>query len=471
MRVLLIPFLLLWGIAHAATQCAIEIGSKGIKGAVFSYPDNGNLSQAETLFDQKINVGIVGTMKERRFSEPGIRETAEAVSKLAREAQPALRKSNAAETCLVVGSSGVAVADNKDQLASAVRQATGADMSFLTAEEESRYALISTIYPPERRAASILLDIGSGNTKIGYVTMDGRHFALDVPYGTVTLKKAALVQSGTDVEVAVNAAIRQKILPDYREQLQNRPGLTNRSQVYWVGGAAWATATFTHPELAGDEFVPLSKEDIEKFLLALKRDAWRNPDLSKLDSTSRDIASREIQKVMDVFTREDLIAGVGLMKALTRTLNPEASIRFPRKGQWLVGYASEQAKKMTATVAASTPGSLATAAAPYRTTDGRMALRAKAEDDLNDLLDTQASRSAATARALMAVQACVPSGRKKTYESESRSEFVAEYDCRLKGTLLGFEVATVKIRSRGRVDWSGDRWEGKVIDSAEIGDR
>jgi hypothetical protein len=64
-----------------------------------------------------------------------------------------------------------------------------------------------------------------------------------------------------------------------------------------------------------------------------------NPDLSKLKPELRDKAKKQIEKVKDVFSVDNLYAGGMLLDSIGRILNFEKrNLIFPRYGNWLVGY-------------------------------------------------------------------------------------------------------------------------------------
>src|SRR5207237_384518 len=83
----------------------------------------------------------------------------------------------------VVGSSGLfsaiegkkdAVKANQDALAEAIREACGLKMTFIDVTREAELS-IDGVIPAKHAAVSMLLDIGSGNTKGGF--RDGDHDA------------------------------------------------------------------------------------------------------------------------------------------------------------------------------------------------------------------------------------------------------------------------------------------------------
>ena len=72
----------------------------------------------------------------------------------------------------------------------------------------------------------------------------------------------------------MTSVLEDEISPAYKQQLEDKPSLANRARIYWVGGAAWATTSYTHPERATNRFAFLTRKDVRKFLEALKKDKW-----------------------------------------------------------------------------------------------------------------------------------------------------------------------------------------------------
>ena len=64
-----------------------------------------------------------------------------------------------------------------------------------------------------------------------------------------------------------------------------------------------------------------------------------NPDLSNLKPELRDKAKKQIDKVKDVFSLNNLYAGNKLLETIGRAYNFEKkNLVFSRHGNWLVGY-------------------------------------------------------------------------------------------------------------------------------------
>jgi hypothetical protein len=149
----------------------------------------------------------------------------------------------------------------------------------------------------------------------------------------------------------------QDVTAQYEAKSRDVPCLRNRDRIYWTGGAAWATATFTHPEREMNGWVTISRRDLERFLTALKNGTWNQrhlvfnfpPDMpAARQNEIRAKAEKEWEDVQNVFVREDLLSGVSIMEAVLNSSNPSASIHFVRSGNFIYGYALDIYKEDSA---------------------------------------------------------------------------------------------------------------------------
>lgn len=321
--------------AGSNTYCAVEVGSKGVKGRGFEFGVKDAESSIRTTYNRDINTTIIATMKDGEFTAPAIVETADAVATLIKEMRAATPDCKA----FSVGSSGLAVAKNRDALSEAVNQRVDiGGMNFVTAEEEAEYGFI-TVVPKREWANAVLIDIGSSNTKLGYKS-DGKFKAAELPLGSVTLTKKAS-DGGADFPKALGAVVDSTVRPAFREIASRIPGIMNRKRVYWIGGAAWGTATFMRPDQAARDFVRMDKSDVKRFLGALNDKTWTNYKPSKKAShKAREAFEKDSAKVVEVFSRDNLASGVSIFDAFLNDRGVDGPIQFVRNSQWILGYAS-----------------------------------------------------------------------------------------------------------------------------------
>lgn len=328
------------------TVAGIEIGAKGVKAnVVVMTPTGDDDYDIVEKFRRSINTTIIAGVKERgEFDQSSIDETAKAVKDIHDQLTGKLQvKPN---DIFVVGSSALWKAKNREKLAEKVKEMTGKELSFITVEQEVLFNIAGAI-PSKYRDKSLSLDIGSGNTKIGYMDPSGgwRAVTAEIPLGTVTFTDAVnkADQSGDKFGATADRILKEQLLGKLRAESQKKPGFKNRRPVYLVGGIAWAVSTLTHPGNQ-DGYMKLTLADIEGFIKRLEK----NPDgiftvnLDKIgNSEVKEWTQKQINSVKDVFTTENLLAGAKLLKGIYGELKLKEA-KFSRYGSWLWGFSALQ---------------------------------------------------------------------------------------------------------------------------------
>jgi hypothetical protein len=349
--------------AQAQYYAAIDLGSKGAKGELFSFHKDAcpkefvkKDSVPCQVYGMIVNTKLVSSMKDGEFTDSGIQEATDAVKREMDGMHAAAKKNQLQKvTYFIVGSSGVAKSKNKDALAASVKAATGIDMDFIDAKREGYYGLISAVTNEELRTVSSYIDIGSGNTKLGCLVGGsdiGSFRNVEIPYGSVTGRNKGKEKNPADIAAGIQQLMRDEVGPAYDKASMDAPCLRNRERIYWTGGAAWATATFMHPQEELRPTVIITKRDLDTFLARLNDGSWnqRHFQYSFPKDTSpaiqkdiRSAAEKDRRRVMDTFVREDLLAGVSIMKTVLDSSNPSTVVRFIRDGgSFFYGYAAEK---------------------------------------------------------------------------------------------------------------------------------
>lgn len=327
--------------ASVDNYCSVEIGSKGVKARLYRIRENaeGYLLGTEE-YKNNVNTTIVGSMQDGKFSDAAMDETAKAVKG---EMDKMLEQSPKCKA-FVVGSSGVAKASNKDVFAQKVTALTAQAMDFVTPEKEAEYAFLASV-PPKYRKDALLIDIGSGNTKLAYRNGDEIK-TLEIPYGSVSLKKEMQEKQNADFSSDdYKKKITALIQPDFRSKAQSQPKLLNHTRLYWNGGAAWATATYTYPEFAEEDVVRIQQQDISNFIKKLEGSARFDFPTSipkKTSESAKKAHEKDWEKVQSTFSREDLLSALNLMQVMMKEGNPKSRINFLRNGQWLYAYTRDK---------------------------------------------------------------------------------------------------------------------------------
>jgi exopolyphosphatase/pppGpp-phosphohydrolase len=226
--------------AQTRYYVAIDLGSSGTKGMLYTFKDGA----PETILNETINTKLVSSMSGTRFTAAGIDDAANAAKQLIADMKAAAAKKHLAniDSIYILGSSGVAKAENKDDLVAAVKSATGVDMQFIDPKQEIYYGLITAV-PRKKRASAILVDVGSGNTKLGCLVGEPALRNLksaEIPIGSKSGRNAALKKNPNDVQKGIQQVIDDDVRPVFRKESMDAPCLRNRRLIYWTGGAAWA---------------------------------------------------------------------------------------------------------------------------------------------------------------------------------------------------------------------------------------
>lgn len=195
-------------------------------------------------------------------------------------------------------------------------------------QQEARLSHLG-IVPESKRYSTFLIDIGSGNTKGGFF-----------PYGDLSTFRLFQLNWGTkSVSNATEKRCEQdNSLDNYNRQLSKvLGGAENTDIIYAVnasgsyklsdniavsGGAAWAVANLTHPEMTEDAIVPVTYKEVEKLCEKLYNnfDALAPAFLAQniTRSSDREQAIKNIKAVQKVFDQKALMAGAGLLLKIMR---------------------------------------------------------------------------------------------------------------------------------------------------------
>jgi hypothetical protein len=344
----------------------IEVGAKGIKSIVVRVTSEEEGYNVKIVHAEIVNTTLVQT-RDGKFTPEVIKETGQVVQRFYQRMQQEFRIQPG--HIHIVGSSGL-IGDNPNSIAEEVKKRTGQDMPFLDLESEVQLAIAGTI--PRRyrigqtwydnRNVSVLVDIGSGNTKGGYQLLrqvavgrpDYDYVTWGIPKGTVTFTNEVTKVAGESANYqtfakSAQAISNKSLATQIQSEVSRKPGLLNRKKVYLSGGIVWSMATLLHPE-DRRSFIPITLDDINSFYnrAVSDPDGLMSPDLSKIrDSAVRLEAEREVESVRNTFTPKNLIAGAEILKTVSNELNFSGKrLIFARFGylSWILSYVRLQAE-------------------------------------------------------------------------------------------------------------------------------
>ncbi len=326
----------------------IEIGAKGVKLSVIAARLNiEGFYQFKILHDESINPNIV------TLADSAINQAIEAVNLFLKKAKDEFKISE--EHIYLIGSSGVReAAQRANQLASLTQQLndgieSDTQVKFITAEEEA-FLVIQGSTLPKYRAISSTVDIGSGNTKGGFVRGIGGELLepITFSFGTETLVPS-IKQRQLNGDISYDSAtvlVGKEIQQEVARAFAMNSGLKTRAIVHLVGGVVWAATSYMYPESAQELFVRISPRHVQQFKhLAIESyQKATNPSLEGIaDSTLRAMAQANILQAQKDFGREQLIAGLTILEALLTQYSqtpPTKRFIYARQGYigWITGY-------------------------------------------------------------------------------------------------------------------------------------
>jgi len=347
---LFVLFISFEAFAQNSLYAGIEIGSKGIKISVIDV-NNIKKGDYDILAYWTENVGIAkGIAIDGNLAQDDIEKAGSVVANNLARIKNKYQVTD--ENIYIVASSGVALASNKQALIDRIKFTTNKDLDFITAEAEGKMLLKGSV-PTTDYQDSIVLDIGGGNTKGGYVDVlnDNKFefFPLKLDYGTITLTEAinktiVIPRETNDMQVykeksfEYSPVLREKI----QEMLKTKPLSLQKKKIYLSGGAIWAFVTLYYDKKSDDHFIPLKMEDIVNYDAILKNNFLKYENLAK--------TSPEADKVINTYSQKHLISGNTILIACLESIPDLKSkkIYFAKEGQiaWLVSYVVDRSKKI-----------------------------------------------------------------------------------------------------------------------------
>lgn len=245
----------------------------------------------------------------------------------------------------IIASSGVAMGKNIDELGQKVKEALGVDMDVINVDQESKL-LISGGVHPDKYTDALIIDIGGGNTKGGYVDIKNLEnlvfYPVSLKLGTVTLTEKIKMKATSDEFsdfLQASTIFKDTIKNIVKGMYQIRPQALSKKNIYFSGGAAWAFKTLmsTKPIENYSEF---SLKDVKDYQMQLVFDFKKFEDLAQTNP--------EVKRVLDTYNQSSLLAANSLLLSTIENLDKpnEKKYYFIKNGQmaWLVAYVLQSAK-------------------------------------------------------------------------------------------------------------------------------
>ncbi len=322
----------------------IEVGSKGVKLCIVNTELKGNSFAQKIAYDTAINTDFI------KFTGTSHDTTLAAVLVLYRLA---IQNHDVPSGNIFLAiSSGVKQTaerekklENLTQLAASIKSVLGdpnKEVEVVSVYQESIFTHTSII-PKTENMTTIIIDIGSGNTKGGYFISPHVFNIFNIPWGTKSTTNAVekvcdslcTVEEFSKLLYKKLSQLNEKDIPDAVDKC----GITNYDfKILFSGGIAWATATLAKPEFIKEKNIDLSYSEVEKFHNQLVK------NFEKI--TGGEYSQQFIDEkynVQKVFNQKSLIGGSGLLLSVMKKferVNGTKTYGFIKnnKAGWLPSY-------------------------------------------------------------------------------------------------------------------------------------
>jgi len=235
---------------------------------------------------------------------------------------------------------------------------------YVTVDEEAQLSF-KGIVPQMNRLSANQLDVGSGNTKGGYINSNRTFIPVTYPLGTKSFQRLVESKATHNLSVEEFKAAAEKLIIDSLGrtmiyQLSDKRDFKSKDMVYLSGGIVWSIASLMHPELIRQNQVELTSQDISQFrdLVFTDYSDLIKPDLRKTMNAEDAAASQaNINRVVGTYDQKALLSGAILLDELIRqvnSINPNKKFIFPRFAYvgWISGYIIDKTSKQYTEVAA-----------------------------------------------------------------------------------------------------------------------
>lgn len=321
----------------------IEMGSKGIKMSVLDIQNIKKSEFTSKAFWTENTTLAKGIAKDGNLNLDDIELSCQVVAKNYKKLIDEYKVDK--KKIFIIASSGVGMANNTDVLVNRIKELLNYDLEIISTEREARL-LIAGGVPVNRYTNSLLLDIGGGNTKGGYIDVKNVDtfvfFPVSMRLGTVTLTEKVKLYTQTDdfAEFLEWSTVYNDLLKtEVTGMFNKRASAKTKNNIYFSGGAVWAFKTLfdTKPIENFSEFTAKEVKDYKTQLVF---------DFSKFENLVK--TNPEAARVLKTYDQKHLLSATDLLLGLLNNIeNPEdKKFYFVKNGQmaWLVAYVLETAK-------------------------------------------------------------------------------------------------------------------------------
>lgn len=344
---------------NSTVYTGIEVGSKGVKMSMVEIGKNAQSNGSfNILKDTSVNTDFIS------FNQQTFSATLNALCGLYANAQKDYKIPD--KRIFTAISSGVKMQAEKDEKTDLIKKLI--DSFKLKIKDPSKVvdvidvkqeAVLSHlgIVPESRRYSTLLIDIGSGNTKGGYFpngnTKDFYLFQLN--WGTKSIANAAEKKLEEDKSIGnyqkqLTRTLSQAENSDIIYAVNASGAYLSNDYIAFSGGAAWAAATLMHPELLDNPIVSVSFDEVVKFYEKIysSYSTYSPENLAKVSNDASEKAAiiKAVKTVNNVFDQRSLMAGTGLLLKIMRqfsSIYESKQFYLIKNGQvgWISAYVDQ----------------------------------------------------------------------------------------------------------------------------------
>ncbi|MFT3912348.1 MAG: tetratricopeptide repeat protein [Ferruginibacter sp.] len=326
----------------------VEIGAKGVKFSVIEV-----ILTKEREYDYSLKGDTAMNTDAASLSYQSEKETSDAIA-VALDIIKNRYHVQAKRTFIVISSGLKQELDkyNKvDYFANVIRP-EGMDASikieWVTAVQEAELSFMG-IVPQKNRSNTDQLDIGSGNTKGGFINGNKVFVPVTFPLGTKSFQRLIEEKPQADIKEYLNTAeqiIRDSLGRAIMYAFATKSEFRSKDIVYLSGGIVWAIASLMHPQNVNSNYLEITSRDIADFrrLIYTNYDEVTRPDITLISNTEDARASvKNINRVLKTYDQKALMAGAILLDELIKQINivnPAKKFMFPKYAYvgWISGY-------------------------------------------------------------------------------------------------------------------------------------
>jgi hypothetical protein len=331
----------------------IEVGSKGVKLCIMNSKVEGLDLTKKIEFETSINTDFI------RFTLESEELTALAIYNLYFYA---IEKYKIPSNQIYIAvSSGVlhsSIREEKSYMINALTTKVkdmisqpNKSIEIISLDQESIWTFKSIVPEDDNMyMKTIVIDIGSGNTKGGYFISKGVFNKFTIDWASKSLYNYVEQRSDTNSDNLMFFIQLQKKLDELSKkdipEAIDKCGITNFDfNIIFSGGIVWSSATLIKPEKLKDKKITVTYDELNSFYNQIYKNYKKYTSKNKSNEYIE-----EKTKIEAVFNQRSLMAGTGLLLKIMRKFEPISNskkfiLAKDNRSGWLPAYIQEKINK------------------------------------------------------------------------------------------------------------------------------